>query len=221
MLMFVRRPDVKPVKGAVRLSEFVATSRAHWPGAILLVIVSFGLCMTVPFVFLANFIDKEKIVTGDWLPMGVFFYCYAGWGLIVRVSLRRLPQRVGRRKVLLVGLACMSVGMACYLLVTEKTPWMMLLPALICGTGHALMFHTMTSIALERFPLELRGTGSALTLMMLDLGTVGGSPVLGWIADRFGFRFLFLAISLSCAVAFLIFLRDTMKLWRSRALGGA
>lgn len=217
LLAFVRRPDVKPVKGSVKLSQFVASSREHWPGAILLVILCFGLCMTVPFVFLANFIDEEHIVTGGMLPIGIFFYCYAGWGLIVRLSLRRLPERIGRRKVLLAGIACMTIGMSCYLLVSESQPWMLVVPALISGTGHALMFHTMTSIALERFPPEQRGTGSALALMMLDLGMVGGSPILGWIADSYGFGAMFASIAACCALSFLVFLRDTIPVWRARA----
>ncbi len=217
LLSLVRRPDVEPVKGSVRLSEFVRTSKTYWPGAILFVIACFGVCMTIPFVFLASFFDDEKIVLGQMSPMGVFFYCYAGWGLTVRLTLRRLPERVGRRKVLLVGMLCMAVGMASYLLVSGERPWMILIPGLICGTAHALMFHTMTSLALERFPSQMRGTGSALALMMLDLGMVVGSPILGWIADNLGFPFLFIAISLCCWAAFSIYLRDSLVVWRERA----
>jgi predicted MFS family arabinose efflux permease len=168
-------------------------------------------------VFLASFIDDEKIVVGQMSPMGVFFYCYAGWGLTVRLTLRRLPERIGRRKVLLAGLLCMAIGMASYLAVSGERPWMILAPGLICGTGHALMFHTMTSLALEKFPPQMRGTGSALALMMLDLGMVVGSPILGWIADYFGFPLLFIAISSCCWLAFGVYLRDSMAVWRDRS----
>ncbi len=216
MLFLVRRPNVEPVKGSVKLREFFAISWRYWPGAILLVILCFGICMSVPFLFLASFIDEEQIRFGKIMPMGVFFYCYAGWGIFVRISLRRLPERIGRRKVLLAGLACMTIGMACYLLVSGERPWMIVIPGLICGMGHALMFHTMTSLALEQFPPEMRGTGSALALMMLDLGMVGGAPILGWIADNWGFPYFFATISICCFLAFIYYLQDSIPIWKAR-----
>ena len=66
-----------------------------------------------------------------------------------------------------------------------------MVPAILTGTGHGLMFHTMTSLTLENYPMAVRGSGSALALMMLDLGTIVGAPVLGLIGERFGFAILF------------------------------
>ena len=95
----------------------------------------------------------------------------------------------------------MSVGMCCFGLVDARHAWMIIVPALLAGTGHSLMFHTMVSLTLETFPAAVRGTGSALALIMLDLGTLVGAPVLGVIGEHFGFAVLFGSIGAFCFLA--------------------
>ena len=78
---------------------------------------------------------------------------------------------------------------------------MIVVPGLLTGLGHSLMFHTMTSLTLDPFPYAVRGTGSALALMMLDAGTFFGAPILGWIGKGYGFPVLFSAIGGFCLLA--------------------
>ena len=44
------------------LRRFFASVRQYFPGTILVVNVAFGLCMTVPFVFLTKYVDDEHLV---------------------------------------------------------------------------------------------------------------------------------------------------------------
>ena len=173
-LYFLRPTESEGTKSSVRLAEFMSISRRHWPGMILLVDFAFGVCMSGPFIFVASFIDRAKLEMDGISVIGIFFACYAGLGIIVRLSSRRLPDRIGARKVLFAGMFFMSVGMCCFGLVDAQHSWMIVVPALLAGTGHSLMFHTMVSLTLETFPSAVRGTGSALALMMLDLGTLVG-----------------------------------------------
>lgn len=197
-LYFLRPTESEGSKSSVRLSEFVLLTRRHWPGMILLVDFAFGVCMSAPFIFVASFIDRAGLQIGSLSIIGLFFACYAGLGIVVRLSSRRLPDRIGARKVLIVGMLFMSLGMFCFSLVDFQRSWMIVVPALLTGTGHSLMFHTMVSLTLETFPNAVRGTGSALALMMLDLGTLVGAPVLGFIGERFGFSVLFGFIGVFC-----------------------
>jgi MFS family permease len=130
--------------------------------------------------------------------IGLFFLGYAGLGIVVRLWSRRLPDRIGSGRVLLVGMCFMSLGMLSFGWVTAERAWLIMVPALLAGIGHSLMFHTMTSLTLEKFPSEVRGTGSALALMMLDLGTIAGAPVLGLIGERYGYATLFGTIGTLC-----------------------
>lgn len=199
MGVFLLRDSDRQGRGSsVRLKEFVRVVRRHWPGLILLVDFAFGVCMTAPFIFVASFIDHASLHLKHVSVIGLFFFCYAGLGIVVRLWSRRLPDRIGARRVLLVGMCFMSLGMLSFGWVTADRVWLIMVPAFLAGIGHSLMFHTMTSLTLENFPSEVRGTGSALALMMLDLGTIAGAPVLGLIGERYGYAALFATIGLLC-----------------------
>ena len=200
-LLFLKSPKTKSVKVSNSISDFFSTVRRYWPGAIIGVHFVFGICITVPFVFLASFIDETPLAIGGHSVMGIFFLCYAGWGFALRVILRRLPDQIGSRKVLLFGFVFMTVGMFSYGLVNEARAWLIIMPALMTGTGHSLMYHSMTSLAIEPFPRKYRGTGSALVSMVMDLGILMGATVLGIIGERFGFTWLFFTIGVACGLS--------------------
>lgn len=199
-LYFLRPTESEGTGSSVRLADFIATTRRHWPGMILLVDLAFGICMAGPFVFVASFIDDAALKIEGVSVIGLFFLFYAGLGITIRLCSRRLPDRIGARKVLFAGVLFMSVGMCCFSIVDAEHSWRIIIPAVLAGTGHGLMFHTMTSLTLENFPKPVRGTGSALALMMLDLGTLAGAPILGEIGQRFGFGALFGTIGAFCFV---------------------
>ncbi len=221
LLLMLPKPQYEQRSRAVGLKDFVRTVRQYWPGMILLVNCVFGLCMTVPFVFLSKYIDEVGLSINGVSEIGLFFWCYSGIGLSFRIGLRRLPERVGRRKVLLAGMLVMGTGMLCYLLVTPANALMLVVPALICGTGHGLMFHTGTSLLLEPIPNEFRGTGSALSLMMLDFGMICGAPVLGHIADTFGYDWLFITVGTSCIAVAGLYAYSSVPVWRARKIESA
>ena len=52
----------------------------------------------------------------------------------------------------------------------------------------------MTSLAVDTFPNEVRGTGSALSVMMNDLGLVAGAPILGQVVAVYGYNAIFVAV---------------------------
>lgn len=196
-LYFLRPTCSESTGSSIRLADFIATTRRYFPGLILLVDLVFGLCMAGPFVFVASFIDQAALHIPGVSTIGLFFLFYAGTGIALRLSLRQLPDRIGARKVLLGGMAAMATGMFSFALVTAPHAWLIVIPAVLTGAGHGLMFHTMTSITLENYPLAVRGSGSALALMMLDLGTIVGAPLLGWIGQSYGFAALFGTIGAS------------------------
>ncbi len=137
--------------------------------------------------------------------IGLFFLFYAGLGITVRIFSRRLPDRIGAGKVLFVGMLFQAAGMFCFGLVDREHSMRIILPAVLAGIGHGLTFHTMTSLTLAQFPKEVRGTGSAVALMMLDLGTIAGAPILGAIGQRYGFAALFSAIGVFCLIVALAY----------------
>lgn len=216
LLFFLEPPIAETRQSSARLTDFFPTIIRCWPGAIVLVVATFGLCMAIPFIFLAKYIDEVGISIPGVSEMGLFFVCYAGWGLTVRISSRKIPDRLGRRKMLLVGCAMMGSGMFLFPWVDAAHPWRLAAPALLCGTGHALMFHTATSLFLHTFPSEVRGAGSALSLMVLDLGCIAGAPILGYVAFHFGYDWLFRCVGLACFFSGTVYAISSVPVWKSR-----
>jgi predicted MFS family arabinose efflux permease len=54
--------------------------------------------------------------------------------------------------------------------------------------------------------------------MMLDLGLIAGAPVVGQIADSFGFDLMFIVIGVNCFVAAVIYFWSSVPIWRARKL---
>ena len=220
LLLLLPESKVPANRQRVQLWDFVRSSCRHWPGAIALVQCVFGLCMAVPFIFMTRFVDEIGMDhPGEFRESAVswFFVCYAGWGLTVRLLSRRLPDRVGRRKVLLAGSMAMACGMWIFSLVDAVDPWLTLVTsALVCGTGHALMFHTGTALFLEPFPEDRRGVGAALSLMVMDTGMIAGAPLLGIIAEEAGYRFVFLTVAGACCLSTVVFAASSVSVWKMR-----
>ena len=217
LLVFLQKPKWETRRRSTGLGEFVRTARKYWPGMIFFVQATFGLCMTIPFVFLTKFIDDDGLQGNGFSLASTFFMCYAGWGLTLRLILRRAPERFGRRKLLLGGAIVMASGMLSFLLVDAAHATRIVIPALLCGTGHSLMYHTCTSLLLESFPDEVRGVGSALSMIAMDLGMIGGSQILGEVAFRFGYNALFVSVALINVTAGIVYTLVSIPVWQQRA----
>ena len=110
----------------------------------------------------------------------------------------------------------MSLGMLSFLLVDAEHAGLIVVPALLCGTGHSLMYHTCTSLFLDSFPTDVRGAGSGLSMVALDIGSVGGAQLLGEVAHRFGYDLLFVIVAGVALVAASIYAVSSVPVWRER-----
>ena len=216
LLLCIR--DRKPGHGEspVHFSAAIKSVWRYWPGAITLVSFAFGMFLTVPFVFLVSYVDDLQLRTAFLSPVGLFFLGYGGWGFVVRLGLRRVPDRLGRRKVLLAGLTLNSVGLFCFLAIGPDSSWMILLPGVLCGSGHALCNPTINALILDHFPDHFRGMGCTLSLMIVDSGAILGAPLLGMIAERTGYAGMFITAGCVALAAMLYLWWNTVPIWRAR-----
>lgn len=205
LLVAFLRPS-RRAAAPVRSVPFLQTILEYWPGRILLVNVTFGVCMTSLFVFLARFVDAMGLV-----EVGPFFLAYAGWGLFLRLAVARRGEVLDSRKIVVVGLCFFAAGMFAFSWVAPGHPLRLLLPAVLCGTGHALTFHHMVGLTIEPFPESAHGVGSVLALMMLDLGQIAGAPLLGTIGYYAGLGWVYPTVGLVCLLAGAALLVPTPK----------
>jgi MFS family permease len=179
--------------------DFLRTAVKYWPGWIMFSTFAFGVCMTVPFVFLSIFVDQETQSR-----VGPFFVVYATVGLTLRLGLRSWPDQFGAKRILMVGMAMFAAGMWLFLLATREQPYWLMVAGAVCGAAHGLTFHSMVTLVLEPFPPEHRGSGSTLALMGIDSGTFFGAQVLRFVIYKGGYPALFHAVAGCCVVAVIV-----------------
>lgn len=181
--------------------DFLRTIRKHWPGPIMFSTFVFGICMTVPFVFLSIYVDT-KTHTG----IGPFFIIYAVVGLVIRLGLRSWPDQFGPKRVLVAGMALFAAGMWSFLFASADQPYWLMMAGAICGAAHGLTFHSMVTLVLDPFPAEHRGSGSTLALMGIDSGSFCGAQVLRFVIYKGGYDALFHAVAGCCLLAVVVLL---------------
>ncbi|MFO1092836.1 MAG: MFS transporter [Planctomycetaceae bacterium] len=167
----------------------------YWPGAVVLVALVMGAGFTVTTVFLTRYATEHGLH-----GIGMFFVGYAACAFVFRWVSRSWSAAIGRHRVILIGLAGHVIGYL--LLIPVRSDLGFLLPAVLHGFGHALLFPCVVSLGAGAFPPEYRGTGTTIILAFVDLGTMLSAPLLGRLIEADGFTYTYLAMAaLTFAVA--------------------
>jgi len=156
----------------------------HWPGMVVAVAMVMGLGVTVTQVFLTRFATSRHIA-----GIGVFFTGYAISAFAFRILAANWSRTIGRHWMLVRGLLGHTVGL--FLLSFATHGWQFVLPSVICGFGHALLFPAVVSLGAGAFPKDARGAGTAIILAFTDFGSLLFSPLLGRIIVARGFESMF------------------------------
>ncbi|MGD2107953.1 MAG: MFS transporter [Phycisphaerae bacterium] len=168
--------------------------REHWPGAVLVVGVAFSMVFCLQISFLERLAEERGFKN-----IKVFFLVYAPTAMTLRILFRRVPEQFGRSRTVVAGLVLEAVGLC--LLVGIGEEGQLVWPALLMGAGHCFIFPSMVDLAAERFPAQLRGTGTALILAAGDVGMLIGFAGLGELIDRRGFDTALYALAITLVTA--------------------
>jgi MFS family permease len=155
-----------------------------WPGTVVLAAMTMGLGVTATQTFLTRFATSRNIE-----GIGLFFTGYAVSAFVFRLLVQNWSRTIGRHWMLVRGLIGHTVGH--FLLATVTEGWQFILPSIVCGFGHALLFPAVVSLGSGAFPKECRGAGTAIILGFTDFGSLVYSPLLGRIGDRYDFPALY------------------------------
>ncbi len=139
-----------------------------------------------------------------WSHTGLGLTCFGGAFVLVRVCFGHLPDRIGSIPVALVSMAAAAAGQ--YLLWTAPNPAMALAGAFLTGLGCSLMFPAMGIEVVQRVPPHLRGSAAGGLAAFQDVAFGVTGPLAGLLADRFGYRvvFLFGGVAASFGVALIL-----------------
>lgn len=149
--------------------------KRYHPGLILLMSAATGLGLNLPTVFLRPYVEQLQLDLG----LVMFFNTYPPIAFIGRLTMRRLPDRLGIRPMLAIGIVTLVLGMMSFLLVRET--WHLIVPAFFMGLAHACLFPAVVAGGSGVFPGRYRGSGTTLVLAMFDFGILIGSPLSGKI----------------------------------------
>ena len=154
-----------------------------------------GLGYSCIIAFLPNY--SREIGLGS---SGALFFTYAASALVVRVFIGQLADRYGYLSVAIPGLVVFSLGHL--LLAVAWAPWVPFPAIVMAGFGFGATFPALTALAVSRSPDAIRGAALGAFLSFNDFGNAVAGPVVGAIADQFGFRWSYLtpAVIVACGV---------------------
>jgi MFS family permease len=184
------RPEITPAAHQLCLR--------YWPPTVLIVTLMMGLVFSVTTVFLTRYATELGL-----RGVRTFFSAYAISAFSMRIAACTWSRSVGRHRLIVYGLAGHAVGQ---LALTSVTQDWQFIPAAVCfGFGHALLFPCVVSLGAGAFPEQYRGTGTAIVLAAIDLGTIVTAPLLGAVIDQYGFRPMLFLVSATLATASIVY----------------
>ncbi|GAB37146.1 MFS transporter [Gordonia otitidis] len=165
---------------------------------------SMGVRVAVVPLFITEGLDQSAAMTG------VVLAVYAAGNVAAILVAGRMSDRLGRRPVMLPGLAIMAISTA--LLGFSPNIVAALVLSLFAGVGSGLFAPTHQAALADVLGARRQG-GSALAAysMSSDLGAVTGPIVVGFVAGSVGFGPAFVLTGAVAAVAFVawLFARET------------
>lgn len=171
---FATRGAAKPTKRR-RSPPLWWLLRRYNPGLILLMSIATGLGLNLPTVFLRPYVEHYHLTDG----LVMFFNTYPPIAFIMRLTLRRVPDRLGIRPMLAIGIVALVIGLMA--LVPVQQTWQLIFAAFFMGLAHACLFPAVVAGGSGAFPGRYRGSGTTLVLAMFDIGTFVGAPLAGAI----------------------------------------
>jgi MFS family permease len=146
--------------------------RRYNPGAVLVVGVACGIGLGLPQTFLRPYAAELGIAR-----IGLFFSVYAPAAIITRVVTRRWPERFGLDRIIFAGTAGLVTSVLLFLAVRQT--WQLVIPGLLYGISHAVLFPATVAAGSRTFPKRHRGLATTLILATWDAGLLVGSPLAG------------------------------------------
>jgi predicted MFS family arabinose efflux permease len=116
-----------------------------------------------------------------------------------------ISDKIGRRRVLLIGAGLMTLALALHGAVSSYAGLLMVRTC--AGIAGGVLSGSAVSYVGDYFPYEQRGWASGWIMSSTALGQIAGVPLGTLLAARYGFRTPFLGFSLTMAATFLLIWR--------------
>lgn len=115
-----------------------------------------------------------------------------------------VSDKIGRRRVLLLGSGCMTVALGLHAVAIDYIS--LITVRALSGAAGGLLSGAAVSYVGDYFPYERRGWANGWIMSGVAFGQIIGIPLGAYLAEEFGFRIPFLLFSLVMACSFVLIL---------------
>jgi MFS family permease len=195
----IRLPFQRRKKLHISLSNVIAEEALIPAFVIMFLYMGFSAISS----FLVVYAGKQE-VQGN---IGLFFMVYALAMLLTRPGMGRLTDRFGLVRVSVPAI-CLTI-LSFFLISFAGTLPVFLLAAFLNACGFGACVPSIQSLCMKCVRPERRGAGSSTNFIGMDVGTLIGPIIAGWIAETMGYPSMWRLITLSqfFAIAILVIFR--------------
>lgn len=199
LALFVRIPKVATVKKKFKITSLIERKSLPVSLNMLLVTIPYGGIIS----FIALYGRSINIESS-----GLFFLLLAVGIAISRIFSGKSFDRVGPKKICILGLSLLIVGLP--LLAFSKNIVGYHLAALILGFGFGIIMATFQAIANHKVEPEKRGAANSTYLTFFDLGIGIGMLLVGYLIQVMDYSGAFILCAVIELLALFIFIFYTM-----------
>ncbi|MDJ0618577.1 MAG: MFS transporter [Calothrix sp. MO_192.B10] len=185
-----------------RFWQILVSPRVRIPSLVMFLV---GLDFGIVHTFIPLFIKS----TGVDLNAGLFYGIAASAGFSARFFSGRASDKLGRGLFVTVSLVVYGLGMFFLWQATDKNTF--LLGAILEGAGSGIVIPMIAAMMSDRSQAHERGQIFAVCIMGLDLGIAIAGPLIGYIAEEYGYRNTFGLATFLTLCATVIFLTLSSK----------
>ncbi|MDE2180497.1 MAG: MFS transporter [candidate division NC10 bacterium] len=166
----------------------------------MLLALVFGLASGAVFVFLPTYATQAGLSR-----IGGFYVAYSVAAIGIRLACGRLSDRWGRQRVILPALLLMGSGTLG--LIWLVSPVGLLVVGTLTGMAHGLLFPALSAYTIDLTDSEGRGRSLGAFSTAMLLGHALASFTFGMIAERFGYRLIYILASAIAMTTFFVLFR--------------
>jgi len=143
-----------------------------------------------------------KALATDVELLGNLVTVYAVMVGIFAIIMGPFSDKIGRRKILLIGTGCMAVFLYSHALVTDFTSF--LIVRAMAGMAGGVLSGAAVAYVGDYFPYEKRGWANGWVMSGIAVGQILGIPLGTFLAEQFGFKFPFIVFGIIMSLTFII-----------------
>lgn len=148
--------------------------------------------------FLPLYTEQQGVAGIEW-----YFFFFATSMMITRTFSGRIYDLKGHRAVFIPGASLIICAML--FLTFLSSEWMLIVAALMYGTGFGAVQPALMAWAIDRAPHNRKGMANATFFSAMDLGVGFGAIVFGFIANAFSYNSVYATSALFVSLSIILY----------------